>query len=360
MAAVTATQIRDRALVAILGHSATFSNLSTQHQTDVGNAATEALNRAKNLAQWWGEPAAVGGDLPTVLEDLAYAEGAAAIARVLLGWGESERYRESANALYNQALESYSPDWLGDTFAVFDSVNNAQKAIFRAMVRNRAKRLIPPGDAYRFLASAWSLVWHFRGWRWRRREATITIAVGGTVTVDAGAAPDTNDFKVDSPAQEWYVFDDDSTRKLKYARAKDFYERKAFWGTSTERPEVFRPLCDQDDEPDWHVYPQPDQEYTLTGEVFVKAPALADANIVAMPSEFHPIVIDLAIARAAQQYLPSSKSRELTDHAEGQLNNLGVEFDDVGDGKIDDMPMDVYEDANKTLSGGGNMIGGYA
>lgn len=164
----------------------------------------------------------------------------------------------------------------------------------------------------------------------------------------------------DSIASAEWVYDDTQSRgvRLAWADADDMARAKARHDDEA-RPEVFR-TENRASYQVWHFGPEPDDEYTARGEVFIAGPGTpANATDTAVfekfPAPLRPLLRDLVLGRVLKR---TGMGDAVWNDAMAEANRLFDTEMDPGSPNERPMPGDVYRDLEHMAGDGWNMLGG--
>lgn len=187
-------------------------------------------------------------------------------------------------------------------------------------------------------------------------DSSLSATAGNLAAADiAGIASivrvfglDTGETADQTAIREFY-YQDVTDFKLVHAQAEELAALRAYYGSSTGRPERFR-LELRGSTLYWHLFPLPDQTYTLFGEMLAEGPGAtgtATALTTAldrMPAKFHSIIREGVLARVLRNYDVKDGEAKWVE-VDGMLKSLLAEMEDTGRSDDDVSIRDVYNDS---------------
>lgn len=333
----------------------------------LGGAAYDAFNELAQLAQWFERDASVPDtSFPQDEWDRVFVAKA---AMILVKTVRPERY-QSFVADHNAAVESLRETFTKTTIAgawagAASTMDGWRTYIINHSVRRKfyvggvAKFLIPQvEDIDSHIQWVINFVWNIEPWNFRKRMIQITINANNTVSM-TGLSSET----FDSIASNKLFYDGSYYgEELQWVDSTAAPALKAKYGTSTGQPVYFRTEVNGSTVT-WHLFPIPDQAYTLYGSVYVATPSVTSAATLAtaigkFPPEFATVLRDMVLARVLLQYNAQDADR-MWERCEEQVRSFGPIYTDTGMPAKQTSIADVYGDWVNTFenAGGGGAYG---
>lgn len=336
-----------------------------------GGAAYDAYIAVSAIAQWF-EQAASTPDLsfPEPTWDRLFIAKAAMILVKTVRPDRLADFSRDHEAALDEAIDTYSPTLINSATISGQpvTVDGIRKFVANHCIRRKEsgvnqglrRRIFPPiADIDAHLQ--WTLVtlWNLTQWSFRARLIQITINANNSVTM-TGLTGET----FDAVASNRFYFDSSNAGAvLEWVDKDSAPALKAMNGTTTGMPRFFRTELNGATVT-WHLFPIPDQAYTLYGTVYVATPtltALSDINtaITKFPAEFGPGIRDLVLARVLMAH-NASDGQKMWKTAMDQIEVFFPAYTDSGAPARQTSVGDVYGDFADQMGGGyGGAYGFY-
>lgn len=259
-----------------------------------------------------------------------------------------ERGADELDRLWDSVINNYSP--ASPTTDSTTSKAAIDRYVTAMTLRLKGRVLVPSHQIDDHIKIAWTYIWNWAKWPFRRREGTFTIETDGTLTATGEIAT----FGFDQLATRYFHYNDTSREVAEWVEPDTLSRLRATYSGETGRPRWFR-IEDSWVSGSGHLksiifIPTPDQQYTVNASVMVKAPTLESSRtatdvFTALPGEFHPILWDLVAGRVLMQFDRGDKGGDMGSsyrrNAEKMLENFGEEFSDQGRLGIDVFQSDT-------------------
>lgn len=342
-----------------------YASLTANQKTQLDNTwSSGAITGGEALAAWtevaqigqWFEQAVSNPDtsFPQPAWDrLFVAKCAMYLSKTVRPDRLAEFQRDHEVAL-DEAIDTYTPTLIT---AAAISGQALTVAGIRAYVCNHCvrrkesganqglrRRIFPPiqdVDSH----SQWTcnFLWNKELWNFRKRMIQITINANNTVTM-TGLSGET----FDSIASNRFYYDGNNFGSvLEWVDSTTAPGLKAYHGTSQGTPRYFRTET-KGSTVSWHLFPIPDQAYTLYGTVYVATPTMTtmadiDSAIGRFPPEFGTVIRDIVLARVLMAHQASDGQR-MWDLAMEQVEILCPTYTETGSPARLTSVLDVYSD----------------
>lgn len=332
-----------------------------------GGAAYDAFNVVSQLAQWF-EQASSNPDTSIPQDEwdrLFVAESAMILVKTV----RPERlasFQTDRELAMDSLCETFTKTLITGSFAgAANTVAGIRSYVVNHCVRRKQsgtgtrRRIFPPiEDIDSHTQWVINYVWNIEHWNFRKRMIQITINANNTVTM-TGLSSET----FDSIASNKLFYDGTYYgEELQWVDSTGAPALKAKYGTSTGQPAYFRTEVNGSTVT-WHLFPIPDQAYTLYGTVYVATPSIADSAAVAtaigkFPPEFATVIRDMVLARVLLQHNASDADR-MWERCSEQVRSFCPIYTDTGMPAKQTCVSDVYGDWVNTFenAGGGGAYG---
>lgn len=333
---------RDRVVTEAFGLD-DFSDMESSHQTTVAAVINERFNyvfqRVSRLV--YGDTNGSNNILPDEFQILFSEECIFAAIRAIRGHDAAVKQRGQGHIdqLWESVVSNYTPD--SPSTDSLTSKASIDRYITSMTLRLENRVLIPSHVIDDHTKIAWTYIWNWDKWPFRRRETTLTINADGTVS----ASGEVSTFGIDQIACKQMYYTTPVGATLNWI-TPDGLSRERLRHTTTGRPRYFR-IEDSWVSGSGHsksiiLVPSPDQAYTVNASILVQAPPLpvsrtSTDEFTALPIEFHPILWDIVCGRVLSQF--DLGDRYLRS-AEQRLEYFGNEFADQGQIGTDFRPVD--------------------
>ena len=298
--------------------------------TSPGGIAGEALRIVNDWSQWFTDAGAPN----TTPDNWDHWFVAEASYRFALSQrpDRAPEFKRNTEIARENAWRSYTETALNST-TVMDgtyTLKDLRLYVGQNMSRQKNPIMVPVSIIDKEIDYCVRWLWQRNNWNFRRRACTASISTASVVTWGLST---TESFDSIASLKLWYT--DTSGSVCSWGNADVLGANLANANATAGRPGMFRMQKDVSGAT-WQFSPQPDQEYTVRGEVFIACPAIPTTStsstpFSAFPTDFNYILRDLVLSKIKQGFPDTeAEGRSLEARVMTQIEQLAPSYDGRG------------------------------